>query len=99
MSLKKIELNGFRMEYKIFGGVTEYGEHYITEFYIGTKTTIRRKYFLFGKKIEKVEPFKVFELYINIEDPMYTKKDIRARIEKKLELLGRQREIDNGEIV
>jgi hypothetical protein len=99
MSLKKIELDGIRMEYKVFGGVTEYGEHHITQFYIGNKTTIRRKFFLFGKKIKKIEPYKVFELYINIEDPTYTKKDIRERIERKLELLGRQSEIENGEIV
>jgi hypothetical protein len=99
MSLKKIELDGIQMEYRVFGGVTEYGEHYLTEFYIGSKTSIRRKYCLFGKKIKKKVPFKVFELYIDIEDPNYTKKDIRERIGRKLELLGRQREIENGEIV
>ena len=99
MSLKKIELDGIQMEYRVFGGVTEYGEHYLTEFYIGSKTTIRRKYCLFGKKIKKEVPFKVFKLYIDIEDPNYTKKDIRERIGRKLELLGRQREIENGEIV
>lgn len=99
MSLKKIELDGIQMEYQVFGGVTEYGEHYLTEFYIGSKTSIRRKYCLFGEKIKKKVPFKVFELYIDIEDPNYTKKDIRERIGRKLELLGRQREIENGEIV
>ena len=94
-----MELDGIQMEYQVFGGVTEYGEHYLTDFYIGNKTTIRRKYGIFGKKIKKVKPCKIFRLYINIEDPNYTKKDIRERIERKLELLGRQSEIENGEIV
>jgi lipopolysaccharide assembly outer membrane protein LptD (OstA) len=99
MSLKKIELDGIQMEYQVFVSVSEFGEHNITQFYIGTKTTIKRKYCLFGKKIIKVEPFNVFTLYINIEDPNYTKKDIRELIERELALLGRKSEIERGEIV
>jgi hypothetical protein len=99
MSLKKIELDGIQMEYQVYSHVSEYGENEWTEFYIGTKTSVRRKYGIFGEKIKKEKPFKVFELNISIEDPNYTKKDIRKRIERKLELLGRESEIERGEIV
>jgi hypothetical protein len=99
MNLKDIELDGIQMKYEIFSESSEYGDYYWTEFYIGTKTLVKRKYGLFGEKIKKEIPFKVFQLNISIEDPDYTKKDIRERIERKLELLGRKSEIERGEIV
>ena len=99
MDLKDIELDGVRLKYKIFHHFSEYGENSWTEFYIGSKTIIRKKYVIFGKKIKKEIPFKVFEFNINIEDPSYTKEDIRGRLSDKLKLVYRKSEILRGEII
>jgi len=100
MSLKKLEINGVKLDYEIFSDVNEVnGTFYWTEFYIGTRLVTKRKYLIFGEKKTKEVPFKVFVLDLDIEDPSYTKSDIRKKITRKLELLGRQAEIDRGEIV
>lgn len=99
MNLKKIELDGVQLEYETFYECGEYGDYEWTEFYIGTKISTRRKYFLFGEKITKEEPFKVFELNFSIENPNYTKKEVRKAIKRKLELFGRKSEIERGEII
>lgn len=100
MNLKKLEIDGMELQYEIFSDCNEYdGTIYWTEFYIGTRTVTKRKYLMFGEKKIKEVPFKVFTLYLNIEDPNYTKGEIRALITKQLELLGRKSEIERGEIV
>jgi hypothetical protein len=100
MSLKQLEIDGIRIQYEVFSDVNEFnGTFYWTEFYIGTKTITKRKYLMFGEKKTKEVPFKVFVLHLNIEDPSHTKGEIRALINRKLELLGRKAEIERGEIV
>ncbi len=99
MSLKKIELDGVQMEYEVFYDCSEHSDFYWTEFYIGKKLVTKRKYGIFGKKITNEVPFKVFELGLNIEDPSYTKKEIRHKIRHKLELLSRRKQIERGEII
>ena len=41
----------------------------------------------------------MFKVYKNIEDPSYTKSDIKKIIEKQVELLERSEEIERGEII
>lgn len=95
-----ITVNGRMLEYKIFadcdggGAVWEW-----TEFYEGTVVEKHKKYWLFGKVIEKVVPKIVFILHFNIKDLHYTRADIREKIERKLELLNREKEINNGELI
>ncbi len=97
--MNSIKINGRTLEYEVFYDVSEYGETYETAFYEGTKTERRKKYLLFGPTIEKTVPNEIFKLYLNIEDPGYTKDDIRRKIERALELLERPSEIERGEIV
>ena len=100
MGLKQLEIDGFQVQYEVFSDCNEYdGTIYWTEFYIGTRTVTKRKYLVFGEKKTKEVPFKVFTLYLNIENPNYTKGEIKSLINRQLELLGRKAEIERGEIV
>ena len=99
MSLKQLEIDGVQLQYEVFSDATECGMIYWTEFYIGTKTVTKRKYLMFGERKTKEVPFKVFVIHLNIEDPSHTKGEIRALINRQLELLGRKAEIERGEIV
>ena len=98
--MKTIEINGRTLEYEVFSDCNEYdGLTYETAFYEGTKIERRKKYLLFGPVITKIVPNEIFRLFLNIEDPGYTKDDIRRKIERKLELLERPAQIERGEIV
>lgn len=99
MSLKQLEIDGVQLQYEVFSDASEYGTIHWTEFYIGTKIVTKRKYLMFGERKTKEVPFKVFTIHLNIEDPNHTKGEIRALINRQLELLGRKAEIERGEIV
>ena len=100
IGLKPITINNRTLLYKVWGDADEFnGVYYWTSFYEGTITKRYKKYIFFGKTITETVPKRVFDININIEDPIYTKSDIRTRIERKLELLNRQYEISNGEII
>ena len=98
-NLKRININGIELYYQLCYDVSEYGESEWTEFYIGTRIITRRKYYICGPIITYEIPNKVFELNFSIEDEYYTKKEIRYKIERKLELLNRKAEIERGEII
>lgn len=97
--MKTIDVNGRKLEYEIFYDVCEYGEAYQTVFYEGTISKNRKKWFLFGPEISISKPKELFKLYFNIEDPNLTKSDIRFTLERKIELLNREKEIEEGEII
>lgn len=97
--MKTLDINGRKINYEVLYDVSEYGETYETVFYEGTKITTRKKYYLFGEKISKEVPREIFRLYFNIEDERKTKRDIRSRIERELELLGRKEQIEKGELI
>lgn len=97
--MKTIDVNGRKLEYEIFYDVCEYGETYQTVFYEGTISKNRKKWFLFGPEIIISKPKELFKLYFNIEDPNLTKSDIRFTLERKIELLNREKEIEEGEII
>ena len=98
--MKEITIQGQTFKYKV--GVhcdSDGDERYTTEFYQGTIEEVSKRYILFGEKITKTVPKRVFSLDLNVEDCKFTKADIRERIERNLELLGRKKEIERGEIV
>lgn len=97
--MKTIDVNGRKLEYEIFYDVCEYGEAYQTVFYEGKISKNRKKWFLFGPEISISKPKELFKLYFNIEDPNLTKSDIRFTLERKIELLNREKEIEEGEII
>lgn len=97
--MKTLNVNGRIFEYEIEFTPHEFGGYYETIFYEGYKTYTRKKYFLFGDYITISKPKKVFTLYLNIEDEAYTKSEIRVKIKRKIELLNRKEEIENGQII
>ena len=97
--MKTISINGKELEYEILYDVSEYDEYYSTVFYDGVVMEEYRKYLLFGPKLKREKRKEVFTLYFSIEDPSYTKDEIRSILERKVELLGRKEEIENGELI
>lgn len=97
--MKSLSINENTFWYEIEVDSSEYGDYYTTNFYQGTETVKRKKYILFGAEIVKTVPKLVFSLYMNIEDPSYTKSDIRALISREIELMNRVEEIERGEII
>lgn len=97
--MKTIKIKGQQFEYEVFFDAHEFGEKEWTEFYQGTIVTYRKKYFLFGKIIKHERPKLIFKVDFNIEDLYYTKKEIREKLERKVELLNRKKEISKGEII
>jgi hypothetical protein len=97
--MKSLTIDGHTFKYELCCDTTEYGDYYWTEFYQGEETVTRKKFWLFGEKITKTQPKLVFKLDIDIENPYYTKSDIREMLNRKIELMGRKSEIERGEIV
>lgn len=97
--MKELNIDGRTFQYKVSYFTSEYSDYHITEFFEGSCTIKRKKYWLFGNEIEKKIPNFSFNLYVNIEDARYTKKEIRKMLDKKIELLDRKGEIERGEII
>lgn len=97
--MKELTIEGRTFQYKVTYFTSEYSDYYVTEFFEGTCTIMRKKYLFFGEEVEKKIPNFSFNLYVNIEDERYTKREIREMIMKKIELLNRKEEIKRGEIV
>jgi hypothetical protein len=97
--MKTLTINNRTFQYEIFEDSTEWGTYHYTEFYDGTITVSRKKYWLFGEKITKTIANHVFTIWCDIEDKNYTKKQVRGWIERQVELLDREEEIKRGEII
>jgi len=96
--MKPITIKGEKFYYKIFEDISEWGVHIYTEFGKLKKVT-RKKYWLWGEKIEKEEFICEFSLDYDIEDPQYSKEKVKSDIERPWEILERQKEILRGEII
>lgn len=101
---KPIEINGETWYYEVYEDI-DYDWYYIETAFFKTKTKIvtKRKYWLFGEKsqveVEKSLRDADFKLPFSIKDRKYTKEEIRAKIEREIELLNRAEEIRRGEII
>lgn len=60
---------------------------------------VRKKYFIFGEKIEVKSYTKLFTLDYSIKSPAKLKEDIRSDIETYVKLLDRKDEINRGDII
>lgn len=97
--MKTIKINNRTFEYEVLCSQSEFDTSWRTEFYDGTETYTKRKYILFGEKQTLVRPKLIFTFYWNIEDVFYTKKQVREKLERQIELLDRAEEIAKGEII
>ena len=97
--MKTLDVNGRIFQYKRFCNIGEYGDSEWTEFYDGLEAKQKRKFIFFGEIITYTIPKFVFRVPYNIEDPNHLKSAVRKTIESYVELLGRQEEINKGEII
>lgn len=99
----EIEVSGRKLNYKILYDVSEFGETYETVFFDKIMVNEKRwswrkfKFVETGKLVEEHKT--LFCLYFDLHDAAYTKKDIRNRLQREVELLSRAEEIERGEII
>lgn len=76
----------------------EYG--YRTHFFNPVPiTTYRKKWYLFGPKVEEIIYEKLFTLDYSIRSPKKLKEDIQNDLDRNIKLINRQKEIEQGDIV
>ncbi len=101
--MKTITIKNIEFKYKRCARVSEYDECIITVFYNGYKTKTFKKYLLFGKLITKNYPIEIFRVNIDIEDPQYTKDEIKDILERHFDRtygqIDRLKEIQAGNII
>lgn len=97
--METITISGREFQYNIVWYDGEFGDYAETVFYLGTKTETYRKYLLFGPMVTVEVPIEAFRFDGNIKSNKYTKEELRKKLEKKVELLDRQAEIDRGELI
>ena len=96
--MKTLNVNGREFQYEVEAYMGDFGTYHETLFYEGYETYSRKKYYLFGDVITISKPIWVFTIHCDIESEGYTKSEIRGMIEKKVELLERKKQIENGNI-
>lgn len=96
--MKTIKVNDIELQYQVFEEVTEWGTNIWTEFYLGTETITKRKYWLFGPLITKEVPKLAFKIYADANDISLPKHFWKTSIQRKLELLNRREELERGEL-
>jgi len=101
--MKTIKIKGVEFKYKVFLYDDGYDCFSYTKFYKGTEIKTRKKWLFFGETITKEIPIFQFEVKIDIENPRYTKEQMRQIIEKEFNRsynsINRIEEIENGEII
>jgi hypothetical protein len=101
---KEIIINDETWYYELYEDI-DYDFYFVETKFYKTKTKIvtKRKYWLFGEKsqveVERNSSDADFSLPFNIENPRYTKAQVRDRILLELELLNRAEQIKRGEII
>ena len=101
--MKELDFDGRLFFYKITEhDCGDYGAFvcYETHFY-DTEPIIkeRKKYLFFGPTVQVTSYKELFTLHFDMESPDYTKKEVRAKIQKQVDLLNRKAEIAKGEFV
>ena len=110
--MREIEYEGKKLLYEVYDFGCDYSYYnfdmkervYVTVFYDSEPVITKyKKYYLFGKIVEKVRYKKLFSIDIDITDPKYSKKDIRKLIVEQFDLIKerrkREKEIEKGEII
>jgi hypothetical protein len=96
---QEVTLMGHTFKYFVEFDCSEHTETYRTSFYKETTKHRRKKWFLFGPIIEIEEPVVLFKIYDNAHSRFIPKSWWRKEIEKQIEILYREEEIKNGELI
>lgn len=99
--MKKITFKGINYLYQIKNiGVEDGWYNTITVFYsFSPEIKTKRKYIIFGEKVEYNYHKELFRIYLNIESPKFTKKQIKNILRPKLRSIKREKQIERGGIV
>ena len=97
--MKALVINNTNLYYQVNFNEQEYDTILYTEFFLDIKTKLVKKYWLFGPLVEVDDSKAIFEVNFNIEEPTHTKSELKAILERKLELHFRLDEIKRGELV
>jgi hypothetical protein len=99
--LKELKFHGKTYYYKVEYDFNESGEKEWTNFYYTNDvSTFRNKYRIFGGPVVMVPANDViYQIDINIESCKYTKEEVRKKVQRMVDILGRCEQIKNGEII
>lgn len=101
--MKKITVKSVEFDYQVCYDTSEYGDSEWTEFYRGTVTRERKKWLLFGERVKVEEPVIQFIAPFNIEDPAFTREEMKRMLEKVFDRTygqeARRKEILEGAII
>lgn len=99
--MKTIVINDRTLRFERVYNGSEWGPTYCTYFYEGfTYETIRSGFLgLFGPKIIKEIPKKIFVIYQDCDDVVLTKDWWKTHIVRQLELLDRKSQLKRGELI
>lgn len=97
--MKPITIAEETFQYETFCVYNEHTRVHYTNFYQGTEDVSYRQFLFFGKKITKTRPKFSFQVDINIENPNFTKEQVKEKIDAQLKLIARRKQILNGEII
>ena len=100
--LKKLDFDDITLYYEI-DWIEQGGEGCfdpVTLFYLtNDRTKWVKKYWVFGPLIEKFDNKVIFKIDGNIESYTLTKSDVYSMISRKVKLMNRPTEIQNGNII
>lgn len=95
--MNSIEIDGTRYFYRTnWACLNELEGYYYTEFWRLTKQVQKRVWF---KKVMVDEPAILFTIEARSTDPTLLKEWWRAEIDKKLQILKRQEELNQGKLI
>lgn len=100
--MKSIKIDHHIFYYEIKSDCSEAGCWSWTEFFLKTKIVKRKRFFFFGAVLyEEIGDKKsfVFEILFNIEDPRYTKLEVKKSLNHQIELWKRPAELKRNEII
>lgn len=97
--MKALVINNTTLHYQVNYDDEGYDTVFYTEFFLELKTKLVKKYWLFGPLVEVDDSKSIFEVSFDIEEPTHTKSELKAILERKLELYFRLDEIKRGELV
>lgn len=99
--MKEITIDGRKLLYKVESESSgDYGVYVYTDFY-DTRTEVvrKRKYWIFGPYIERVQNVFLFRIWSDANDPNITAEMWREKIRRQLDILKRREEIESGMLI
>lgn len=103
MKTNSININGRTIHFTVEYDCSEWGESWQTHFFEKYETISRKKWYFFGPIITRQEPYIMFSIYQDINNPRLTKEYWKREITRKLNeydsLCDRANEINSNQYI